>query len=474
MSPGFVSVDPLMLADSAGGVHLFWAERLMGAPNALGGSPDSMMYAKWDGASWSKPIDIHISPPEMANPRIAGIRGVIDDSGVIHLVWMGPDGLLNYSSAPAEGAGSAQSWSKAYEFVDDHNGIQYAAGLAYQQPDTVHVAYGRARENLSQTLEYVRSFDGGLSWAQPEVIYYFPGIDRGASNVRVTIDAPDSVYVTWTEFDASGNGQAVYFMRSLDGGDTWDRPVMLDEREEDDYERDWMNLVSLDDGRLMAFWEGGFRAYPQAQYSEDGGVTWSEPIDTLYWLIADNGPAEFLRDSADRLHLFIVRRIREGYPEKCDLFPDCVNDGNAIWHSTWEGGTTWREPRPLEFTSDNYAAVAMELGKYVHVAYFGYSGDDPFEIRVMRCEIPDVEALQPQPLPVQQSISEAVALPVPTAEPIATVAPTATPIFLGAAAANEPAPNSGPGSMLLFSGLPVLGIVTAVVTISAVRNRRKR
>lgn len=469
-SEGYVSIDPLLLSDPSGRVHLFWGERLIGQPDAIGGAPDSLMYAYWDGNRWSIPVDIFMSPPQNPNRRIAGIRGVIDDQGVIHLVWIGPDGLLFYGSSHVAEASSARGWQKPFVIVNDHNGIQYAAGVAFESPQTVHIAYGRAEAGASQTLEYIRSDDGGDTWSEPSALYLFPGLDRGASNVRVTVGAPGKVYVTWTEYDSSGNGQAVYFVRSHDGGVTWDWPVMLDERDADDYERDWTNLVQLDENTLMAFWEGGFRAYPQAQYSEDGGATWSEPIDTLYWLIADNGAAEFLRDSEGGLHLFIVRRIREGYPEKCDQFPGCVDDGNAIWHSVWEGETDWREPRPLLFSRDNYVAVATERGRFVHLAFFAYAGENPFEIGVMRCEISDVEALEPMPLPLQQPIAEVIEMPVPTAEPFATATPPTAPAFMDAEVATETTTNSGPGSMLLFSGLPVLGLVMVIFMVSALRH----
>jgi hypothetical protein len=71
-------------------------------------------------------------------------------------------------------------------------------------------------------------------------------------------------------------------------------------------------------------------------YSYDGGVTWSEPIDTFPWLIGENGFVEFAYDSNNSLHLFVAQRVREGYSERGDRI--------GLWHSVWEGGTRWREP----------------------------------------------------------------------------------------------------------------------------------
>ena len=99
-SEGYTSVDPLLLADPAGPVHLFWAERTTGLADAVPNVPDTLMYALWDGSSWSKPVDIFISPSDLFNKHIGAIRGVIDDQSVIHLVWIGPDSHFYYSSAP--------------------------------------------------------------------------------------------------------------------------------------------------------------------------------------------------------------------------------------------------------------------------------------------------------------------------------------------------------------------------------------
>ena len=85
-SPGYVSADPILLADPGGRAHLFWAERTTGKPNAVPNVPDTMMYAVWDGQEWSQPIDIFISPPQIFNKHITGMRTVLDEQSVIHLI----------------------------------------------------------------------------------------------------------------------------------------------------------------------------------------------------------------------------------------------------------------------------------------------------------------------------------------------------------------------------------------------------
>lgn len=473
-SEGFVSVDPLLIADRGGLVHLFWSERVTGAKEDSG-PPDAVMYAVWDGETWSEPIDIFLSPPENPNRNIGGIRGVIDDQGVIHLVWIGPDNTFFYSAALASEAGKASGWQKPYLLAKDQTGTQYSADIAYSSPQTMHVLYGRSVEDAPRTVSYVRSVDGGRNWSQPVDIYTFTDLERGASNIRMLVAEPDKIYASWTEWDTSGNGQAVLFVRSLDGGNNWDYPVILDERVGQEYERDWNNLAVLDENQLIAFWEGGFRAYPQAQYSNDGGVTWSEPIDTFYWLIADNGYVNFAQDGAGRLHAFVPRRIREGYDYLCDRLPGCASESepgvsrgevNALWHSVWEGGTIWREPLPAGgfqkidkqsiSVGGNFTSAVIFGGNQMMAAWFDYSY---YELIVMRCEIEATPAVAPQPWPNPTPVPtpEFTSTPTPIS---AQVTPLSTRVVLQGDTTLSTQTNSNPGSAVM------LGIVTSVMMIA--------
>ena len=96
------STDPFLIADLAGRVHLFWAEKV--DVNILGDRPDTLMYAYWDGKSWSVPNDLFFAP-QQGNPQLLYPTGVIDEQGVIHLIWITqpnfPYYTLNYSSVPA-------------------------------------------------------------------------------------------------------------------------------------------------------------------------------------------------------------------------------------------------------------------------------------------------------------------------------------------------------------------------------------
>jgi hypothetical protein len=398
--------------------------------------------------------------------RVNGIRGVLDNEGRIHLIWIGPEQQFLYSSAHADVASSAQAWQPQLILAHEQTGIQYSADIAFEPPQTIHVVYGRAQSETNQTIMYIRSVNGGLTWSAPSEIYALAHPEYGPSNIRLLIDTP-KVYMTWTEWDVTGNGQAIYFARSLDSGVTWQQPVLLAKRAEEDYERDWTSLALLGEDQLIALWEGGYRAYPQAQYSDDGGSTWSEPIDTFPWLIADNGFAEFARDSTGRLHVFLARRIREGYGDKCSTFRGCSDPANAIWHSIWESGRKWQEPQPLEFTFSplNFISIAISGGNRLVAAWFSYTES---EVHVMQCEIDDAPAVGPKLRPTP--------IPTPTIMPTATS--TSFPVVLRPTAQlplqeDNPSPTVAQfngSNMLLSMSVPALAILAVVVLV----HRRKR
>lgn len=341
-SPERTSTDPFLVSDPTGKAHLFWAEK-MGAEE--GNQPDTLLYSTWDGITWRKPVDLFFSTG--GTPIVAYPRAVIDENGKIHLFWLSqpnfPNYSLNYSSSHVNQAWNPIEWKPEEILVDDLTGTKYSMDVKYRSPGELHVIFARVQQGAAppeeRSISYIRSIDYGETWSDPIEVFSFSSIEHGGSDTHLIVDGDRNIYTTWTEWDASGNGLRVWFCRSLDNGVTWEKPIVLDERIGNEYERDWSNIYALDTNKLVVMWEGGWRAYRYAQYSDDGGVSWSKPIDTFPWLIGENGTVEFARDSNNVLHLFIAQRVRENYAG----YGDGTNA--AVWHSTWLGERKWSEPQ---------------------------------------------------------------------------------------------------------------------------------
>ena len=77
-TPDNTSTDPFLLSDPAGYIHLFWAEKT--GPDE-GQAADTLMYSRWDGESWTQPIDLFYVSPDGDNHSLVYPRGVMDESG---------------------------------------------------------------------------------------------------------------------------------------------------------------------------------------------------------------------------------------------------------------------------------------------------------------------------------------------------------------------------------------------------------
>ena len=129
-SPTMTSVDPFLLGDQAGLVHLFWAEKVFDVP---GNVPDTVMYAVWDGRNWSRPVDIHFSPPDHGDQVVAFPHAVIDGNGTIHLIWLAQPNFPNYSIFYSRTHSNLSinpgEWSQAIAIAEDLTGTNYSIDI---------------------------------------------------------------------------------------------------------------------------------------------------------------------------------------------------------------------------------------------------------------------------------------------------------------------------------------------------------
>jgi hypothetical protein len=293
--------------------------------------------------------------------------------------------------------------------ASDLSGTKYSADIAFNPEQGLHVIYARVEQGNNppeeRAVTYIASSDYGENWTETVDIDTISDLHGGASDVRLLLEPPTNIYASWTQWDVSGNGQAIVFNRSLDNGQTWEAARKIATRIGNEYERDWNNMALLGPGQIVTMFEGGWRAYRNAMYSDDAGETWSEAIDTFPWLIGENGSVEYLRDSNGTLHLFIAQRVREGYTDRGDA------NLAALWRSEWEGGSRWSEPEFVGALVNLINPKATIAGGNQIVTTW-YTQNE-LEIKVM------AGTIQNAPRVVQETL--------PTEIPAPTVTPTITP-----------------------------------------------
>jgi len=475
-SPDDTSTDPFLLADPAGVMHLFWAEKIGVSP---AGQPDTLMYSKLVEDVWSKPVDIFFAPISDGNPIIGFPHAILDQNGIIHLIWQSqpnfPYYAVNYSSAPADRADEVQAWTPRQVLADNLTGSKYSIHIAYAPPNTLHVIYSRGAQGEQaeeeRAVDYIRSIDLGKTWAEPISLYTVPVANWGTSDTRLLFEPPSNLYASWTVWNETGNGQRIYFIRSLDNGGTWDSPIRLAENIETEYERDWNSLVLLEKNHLMAIYEGGYRAYRYARYSDDAGATWSEPaIDTFPNLIGDNGFIEFARDSNNTLHLFLANRIREGTSASSEL------EGEALWHSVWEGEKKWRDPTLV--SRSEYSArmtnpkVAIVNGNRITAVWYQSQTYEIYAANGIITNAPEIPSIPWPRSPQPQITATRLETQQPGAETPTDVAnPLPTPAVFDLN--QTPGAPSNLWNNLMLGMVPVLIVVILLFIYIPIRNRRQ-
>jgi len=430
-TPNATSTDPFLLSDPAGVVHLFWAEKVSNQP---ANNPDTLLYTQWDGSNWSEPIDIYIAPEEHGNQIAQYPHAALDDQGVIHLIWLSqpnfPNYALFYSTAPANQANFAQAWEPVTILADDLTGTNYGLDIKVDSDQNIHIVYSRVQGGSEapelRAVSYLKSEDAGKTWSDSMDIYTVSDPLSGASNNRLIVDNQGNLYTTWSEWNQSGNGQAIYFSRSLDNGESWEKPITLTKRVGSEYERDWNSIALLEPDTLVSIWEGGWRAYRNIMYSYDGGVTWTEPVDAFPGVIGENGFVEFARDSENTLHMFFANRTREG---------NSIKTGEGLWHSVWLGKENWSEPilSSPNINMLNPKAVIVNGNQVVVTWYVGKDN----EIMVMTGEIPNIASI-----PQKTSLSSPTEVPLTPPQTLSYTNTQATPNMSQITENNDTKPNS--------------------------------
>ena len=232
-------------------------------PSLLVGS-EGRIHSTW--------IDDSEDPAELSDPEATGGAGPLYHSRVQ---------IADFSTY--------DSWTSRVLIAEDVMAADYVIG----SDGVLHVAYIQNEDHAATEgieaapagLYYRRSTDNGDSWSTPISLHqsdYFKLLTKATSNVK--LDANEAgVFVVWDDWP---HGR-VFASRSVDNGETWEEPLAIDQRAEED----GLNSVSpssIDigsaDGVIHLTWQAGHEGAGCNQYhsrSEDGGQSWQSRVEIL-------------------------------------------------------------------------------------------------------------------------------------------------------------------------------------------------
>ncbi len=171
-----------------------------------------------------------------------------------------------------------------------------------------------------------------------------------SGGIALTIDSADRLHAGWSMFNQAGFGEVVYYTRSEDQGQTWERPLLVGIKAESDYESDWLNIATVGDNQVYLVWTGIGRP-PGRIYriSKDSGLSFTEPIPFMNGWVGETESPRMVVDSGGTVHLFTPARDRE------------TSRISGVHYLYWLG-RFWSEPLLLEGPGENpssYGALRM-------------------------------------------------------------------------------------------------------------------
>jgi hypothetical protein len=430
------------VADQYGYVHCFWTESLFEGQRTI------IQYARFDGETWSTPNDIYMTGTEIRN-----VSPIVDQQGTLHIAWIeGLSGSAYYTHAPANNALSAQNWIQPLRIDIPADTIR----LRVDSRGVWHVLYINRAEQPG--IYYIRSEDQGRTWS--ETIWIDPDIlpNHIPDSLNFELDSTDGLHAVWFYGALDGSRPDwVRYAHSLDGGDTWSVPFLIDQYDE---EREHNLTVA---GPIMAvsgqsvhvIWAAGSLPYRQHRFSTDAGQTWSLPRH-IFGELHGQAFDGFAVDGTGRVHF--LGQIR--YP-------------HGIYHSYWDS-TQWTTPSLLYLIAqeDSEAGIGDRIhAHHTHpvvragnqlVLTFGDGPADPERrLFAMYRPLDDIAPLEAVPTPAP------IETPAPSSGLISsqpTPTPTVTaPLFDTAAqpVGSLPSPNLGLRAALL----PTLLLLGSTVII---------
>ncbi len=276
--------------DREGGVHVGWYGTVGDEDNKV----DALMYAGHPfGGEWTQSNDVIV--PGNIGYTVRNALTVGSD-GTLYAVYRSIT-AHRFASAYSESASNAKSWTTPITL----SGNGYYVDMTVDRNHVLHVVYSgygpdKVFQGNSETalcafcfdLFYLRSTNNGRSWTIPYPLSDL--VDSGSDRVKIWEASSGRLYVSWDEgedwYVGRGFSTDIRLRYSDDSGLTWSEPIILDGGGLPGKRPFQGAFTELLDGRLMAVWRYSSSDETQVYYqiSSDEGLTWSTPetIDGFY------------------------------------------------------------------------------------------------------------------------------------------------------------------------------------------------
>lgn len=280
------------LADAAR-VHAFWTQSDSAA----------VLYARYESDRWSSPA------PVLTSPEGRATQPAVTLSAADRLLATWTDsrsGLLYFSQADAARAASAAEWSEPLPLPLPRPGAG-ASDVLDNRAGRFTVAYALPI-NEGRGIYVTHATDEGETWSEPLLAVDATAADWPlVDHPRLAVTLYDRLHLLFRRGAFDSDAQALYYVRSKDGGQTWSDPEQVQTGTGQEGSVIWHAIVGIGERVVHRVWqtqESG-RTTLWHQVSVDDGLTWSRAATVSGGLAAGaaGGPAALTVDANGRLHL---------------------------------------------------------------------------------------------------------------------------------------------------------------------------
>jgi len=327
------ATNPAIIIDSQAGVHVVWQDEFA-----------NYVYTRIDGDQWRIPqrTGLHAlfglpsrAENDQSNAPLYSGQNPLFIAGpgqYIFAFWIDPQDALYMTRVARNDFMNVDAWSEAYLI----SATAASFDVDVDARGELHLAFLRTFDDSVNPagVYYISTKGNGEDWGVPELLYeshYLRGLVSTEANLRLAVAGTAAAPVVYIAWDNRPRKQ-VLLMKSVDGGGTWDQPILVAGPSPDSGSAGPFNIrVDAKDESALLIWQSGQPGGACVQYyqfSENRGETWSEAQPMMGQQTGCAQVNEFVADYSDG-------------PQ--DLYYLLTNIQNQIFLSAWSG-TEWSEP----------------------------------------------------------------------------------------------------------------------------------
>ncbi len=393
---------------------------------------------------------------------LQGPSAVVDQFGRIHLIWQGPGNALFYSSADVVDATTATGWTSPASMAQSNP----HAHIVIDVTGTLHIIYPAL---VDGGIYYMSSVDGGQTWTSPTLVANPVRVNATSDFTRLAVAPNGDLHVVWTELTLPSGWPplGVFYAQSTDSGLTWSEPV---EMASDGYLE--ANIVTVDENEVHVVWNAmGSISGRYHKWSGDRGATWSETSEFVSRDLGggSTGPPGLTVDSIGDVHVVVntydtVQRTGTG-------------EFGAALYSVWSD-SRWLPLVNISSTAPDYisinneeSVIAVIQGNQLHVLFFGDETHSLWHTS-FRTSVPQIAPTPFASSSSGQSVPEVLITPTPS--PTSELASAPADMSFNASGTDPSRGRStNTAAALILGVLPAMVVVVGVVLFMLTRQRSR-